>query len=146
MTERNYNNQTKQDNLKDDLQDDLPQAITESYGTGVKNLPGYNLGERNLKEQRQQHTESSPEFSAEYSIISDEIDDYWQETVGDEAAGGTVPTPDQNVTEEIEAAIGLEMNDFASLRTNDILEQRDTQRWELDPMSSDDYSERKEQD
>lgn len=53
--------------------------------------------------------------------------------------GGTVATPEKNVTEELETAVGLEMNDYAFLRTNDILEHRDDARWELDPKSSEDY-------
>jgi Family of unknown function (DUF6335) len=120
--------------------DDLPQQITESYGTGVKDLPGYNVGERS----RQEYTESSPEFPVEFTMADNRIDTYWQETVGDEAVGGTVATPDKNVTEEIAKAVGLEMNDYAFLRTNEILEHRDDARWELDPTSAEDYQERRE--
>lgn len=118
--------------------DDLPQEITESYGTGVKDLPGYNIGGRVLQQRRQEYTETSPE------LTGGDVDAYWQDAdaVGDEAVGGTSPTPDQNVTEDLEAAVGLEMDDKAFLRTNEILEQRDDKRWELDPMSSEDYQER----
>lgn len=73
-----------------------------------------------------------------------EVDKYQAEVDGEEAVGGTTPTPDQNVTEYIEKAVGLEMDDHAFLRTNDILEQRDDQRYELDPTSSEDYQERRE--
>jgi hypothetical protein len=73
-----------------------------------------------------------------------DVNQYQAEVEGDEAVGGTTPTPDQNVTEYIEKAVGLEMDDRAFLRTNDILEQRDDQRWELDPTSSEDYQERRE--
>jgi hypothetical protein len=66
---------------------------------------------------------------------------YQAEVSGEEAVGGTTPTPEQNVTEDLEKAVGLEMDDRSFLRTNDILEQRDDQRWELDPMSSEDYEE-----
>jgi hypothetical protein len=48
------------------------------------------------------------------------------------------------VTEYLEKAVGLEMDDRSFLRTNDILEQRDDQRWELDPSSSEDYQQRRE--
>lgn len=118
--------------------DDLPQEITESYGTGVKDLPGYNIGGRSLQQREREYTETSPELSG------GDIDAYWQDAdaVGDEAVGGSTPTPDQNVTEELEAAVGLEMNDNELLHTNDILERRDDARWELDPMSADDYQER----
>lgn len=147
-----------------DHSEDLPQEITESYGTGVKDLPESNIGE-------------GPQEAAEYTIataghtaadedalwgqlnpIEDDqvgdnpiltggdIDAAWQEadTVGDEAVGGTAPTPDQDIVDEIGAAVGLEMDDRAFLRTNEILEQRDDQRWDLDPMSSEDYEERRD--
>jgi hypothetical protein len=118
--------------------DDLLQKITQSYGTGVKDLPGYNVAEHS----RQEYTESSPEFPAAFTITDDEVDTYWKETVGDEAVGGTVATPEKNVTEELARAVGLEMNDYAFLRTNEILEHRDEARWELDPTSAEDYQER----
>ncbi|MDZ8188231.1 MAG: DUF6335 family protein [Nostoc sp. ChiSLP02] len=120
--------------------DDLPQEITESYGTGVKELPGYNIGGRSLQTERHEYTETSPE------LTGGDVDAYWQDAdaVGDEAVGGTTATPDQNVTEELEAAVGLEMDDLAFLRTNDILEERDDRRWELDPKSAEDYQERRE--
>jgi hypothetical protein len=69
---------------------------------------------------------------------------YQAEVAGEEAVGGTTPTPDQNVTEDLEAAVGLPMDDRAFLRTNEILEQRDDRRWELDPTSAEDYQERQD--
>ncbi|MEG3439768.1 DUF6335 family protein [Pannus brasiliensis CCIBt3594] len=64
-------------------------------------------------------------------------------TVGDEAVGGTVMTPDQNVVEDIGAAVGLEMSDKEWLHTDEILNLRDDRRWELDPKSSEDYEQRR---
>jgi hypothetical protein len=129
MVEKNQNDKNKTN--------DLPPEITESYGTGVKDLPGYNIDGRSLGDK---YTETSPK------LTGGDVDAYWQDAdaVGDEAVGGTTATPDQNVTEDIEAAVGLEMDDSASLRTNDILEERDGDRWELDPMSSEDYQNRRE--
>ncbi|MEH1924718.1 DUF6335 family protein [Nostoc sp.] len=119
---------------------DLPQEITESYGTGVKDLPGYNIGGRSIRAERDEYTETSPE------LTGGDVDAYWQDAdaVGDEAVGGSTATPDQNVTEELETAVGLEMDDSEFLHTNDILEQRDGDRWELDPKSSEDYQNRRE--
>ncbi|MDB9541190.1 DUF6335 family protein [Anabaenopsis tanganyikae CS-531] len=120
--------------------DDLTAEITESYGTGVKDLPGYNIGGRSLRQRKRQYTHTSPE------ITGGDVDAYWQQedTVGDEAVGGTAPTPDQSVTDDLGKAVGLPMNDGDFLHTEDILERRDHSRWELDPMSSDDYQERKD--
>ena len=39
--------------------------------------------------------------------------------------------------------MGLEIDDDEPLHTNEILEERDDARWELDPRSSEDYEERK---
>ncbi|MBK1989678.1 hypothetical protein A0J48_019425 [Sphaerospermopsis aphanizomenoides BCCUSP55] len=135
---------TKTQQQNEDKSDDLLQNITESYGTGVKDLPGYNVGSLSLREDRQEYTESSPEFPAEFTITDNGLDAYWQETVGDEAVGGTVATPEKNVIEELGIAVGLEMNDYNFLHTNEILEHRDDARWELDPKSSEDYQERRE--
>jgi Family of unknown function (DUF6335) len=91
-----------------------------------------------MRAEMQDYTQTSPE------LTGGDVDAYWQDAdvVGDEAVGGTVATPDQNVTEELEKAVGLEMDDRAILRTQDILEQRDDERWELDPTSSEDYDDR----
>ncbi|MEH2120039.1 DUF6335 family protein [Nostoc sp.] len=132
MAEKNRNDEIKTN--------DLPQEITESYGTGVKDLPGYNIGGRSMQDERQEYTETSPE------LTGGDVDAYWQDAdaVGDEAVGGSTSTPDKNVTEELEAAVGLEMADSEFLHTNDILEDRDGDRWELDPKSSEDYQDRGE--
>ncbi|MBR8833287.1 MAG: hypothetical protein DSM106950_04375 [Stigonema ocellatum SAG 48.90 = DSM 106950] len=132
-----------QQNSDDEIQSsDLPQEITESYGTGVKDLPGYNIGGRTMWNERREYTETSPE------LTGGDVDAYWEDAdaVGDEAVGGSSATPDQNVTEDLEAAVGLEMDDFAFLETNDILERRDGRRWELDPKSSEDYQERRDEE
>ncbi len=64
--------------------------------------------------------------------------------VGDEAVGGTVSTPDQDIVDEIGAAVGLEMDDPTFLRTNEILKEGDEKCWELDPGSSEDYQQRRD--
>lgn len=132
MVENNHNQEVNYD--------DLTAEITESYGTGVKDLPGYNIGGRSLRQRKRQYTHTSPE------ITGGDVDAYWQQedTVGDEAVGGTAPTPDQSVTDDLGQAVGLPMNDRDFLHTEEILERRDDSRWELDPMSSDDYQERKD--
>lgn len=142
---------------------DLPQDITESYGTGVQNLPGTNTGDIE-GEELAEYTISTPglataeedavwhqsnrledEVGATPTLTGGDIDANWQDaaTVGDEAVGGTASTPDQNVVDELGAAVGVEMSDRAFLRTTEILEERDNRRWEDDPMSSEDYEERK---
>jgi Family of unknown function (DUF6335) len=114
--------------------------ITESYGTGVKELPDYDANGKIINDEMGQYTQTSP------LLTGGDVDASWQDAdaVGDEAVGGSSPTPDQSVTEELATAVGIEINDAAFLRTNEMLEQRDDQRYELDPTSSEDYSDRKE--
>ncbi|AFY55622.1 hypothetical protein Riv7116_3149 [Rivularia sp. PCC 7116] len=126
----------KEQNLKNEAEaSDLPQEITESYGTGVHQQPGINTGGRTIEARLNQHNATSPE------LTGGDVDAYWEgaNAVGDEAVGGTVATPDKNVTEELGKAVGLEMEDRQPLQTNDILDRRDDERWELDPKSSEDY-------
>ncbi|NJN87107.1 MAG: hypothetical protein HC881_13445 [Leptolyngbyaceae cyanobacterium SL_7_1] len=123
----------------DDQAGDLPQALTESYGTGVHDQPGFSVGGRTLSDRLENFNEASP------VLTGGDIDANWEQAnaVGDESVGGTVATPDQDIVDELGAAVGLEMDDRAFLRTNEILEQRDDRRWDLDPESSEDYGDRR---
>ncbi|MBP5975213.1 hypothetical protein HW132_21365 [Brasilonema sp. CT11] len=120
--------------------DDLPEEITESYGTGVKTEPGYNIGDHKLRTQIERNSDANPELTA------GDVDAAWETAAdeGDEAVGGTAPTPDQDIVDELGAAVGMEMDDKAFLRTTEILDQRDDNRWELDPKSSQDYQDRRD--
>jgi hypothetical protein len=60
---------------------------------------------------------------------------------GEEAPGGDNPTPDQDVVEDIGKALGVTYNDNEELEGANKLEKRDKHRWELDPASSEDYTE-----
>ncbi len=62
--------------------------------------------------------------------------------MGEEAVGGENPTPDQNVTEDLMRSMGIDAAEGESVRTQEKLQQRDRQRWELDPASSEDYQDR----
>jgi hypothetical protein len=118
---------------------DLPQEFTESYGTGLQGQPSDRAGRYS---RRGEHLLNEPD----YTLTGGDVDANYEdaETVGEEAVGGTVATPDQNVVEELAAAVGIETDDRVFLRTNDMLEERDDRRWELDPMSSEDYQQRRD--
>ncbi|MDJ0705496.1 MAG: DUF6335 family protein [Leptolyngbyaceae cyanobacterium MO_188.B28] len=79
-------------------------------------------------------------------VTGGDLDDNWYqaEVVGEEAVGGQTPTPDQNVTEDLIHSMGLSAVDGHPVRTLVNLEQRDNQRWELDPESAEDYPEHAE--
>jgi hypothetical protein len=73
-----------------------------------------------------------------------DTDQYLAKVSGEEAVGGSTPTPDQNVVDELVASAGIEIRDSSSLHTTDMLEQRDAHRWELEVESSEDYDTRQE--
>jgi Family of unknown function (DUF6335) len=84
------------------------------------------------------HTSAGPELTA------GDVDADWQtaETSGDGAPGGDNPTPDQDVVEEIGRALGVQYDDDEELRGGDEIADRDHDRWELDPASSEDFEDR----
>ncbi|WP_052049924.1 DUF6335 family protein [Leptolyngbya sp. KIOST-1] len=57
--------------------------------------------------------------------------------VGEEAIGGTTPTPDQNNIDEIAAAAGIDTQAEQPVAVKDEMDRRDQQRFELDPDSKD---------
>lgn len=128
---------TPVEDTEESIISDLPQEITQSYGTGAPLEPGLEIGGRTMDNRMEQYTSTSPE------LTGGDIDAGWDQAamVGDEAVGGTVATPDQSIVEELGAAVGIDYDDAQPIQTNDILEGRDSQRWELDPMSSEDYEE-----
>jgi hypothetical protein len=115
---------------------DLLEEPTPSYGTGLHDQPQMSVS-RSLSNARRNMNQADP------ILTGGDVDANWEQAnaVGDESVGGTAPTPDMDVVDELGAAVGLEMDDRAFLRTNEILEGRDNKRWELDPESSEDYTE-----
>jgi hypothetical protein len=76
-----------------------------------------------------EHHETGPAVSA------GDMDADWQraQSSGEEAVGGSVPTPDQDVVDEIGHALGVEQPMQAPLRTSgEILEDRDQRYWDLE--------------
>jgi Family of unknown function (DUF6335) len=65
-----------------------------------------------------------------------EDDAYRAEVNGDEAVGGSTAVPSQNDTEELAEAVGIVVDDDTPLNTEEMLEERDLNRWELDPTSA----------
>jgi len=90
-----------------------------------------------LKRQLREHHSRTPELSA-----GDVDADWGRADVGEETVGGSVPTPDQAVVDELGGAVGLTYEDNEPLHPTDKVEQRDRRRWELDPASSEDYNDR----
>lgn len=92
-------------------------------------------GRATMRHARKEHTESSP------ALTGGDVDADWEEAyaVGDEAPGGDNMTPDQDVVDEIGAALGVTYQDDEELKASDKITERDRHRWELDPASAEDY-------
>ena len=83
--------------------------------------------ERQLEEKIERLSETSP------ALTAGDLDADWMRaaTVGEEASGGTVATPDQDRVDEIGRALGVPRAPDEEVRTSqEILEGRDRHRWE----------------
>jgi hypothetical protein len=81
--------------------------------------------ERGAEEEIARHTETSPALSG------GDLDADWQRagSVGEEAAGGSVATPDQDSVDELGKALGVPRAPDEAFRTSqEILEARDRSR------------------
>lgn len=70
----------------------------------------------------------------------------WPQAVhaGEEAVGGSTPTPDQDIVDKVGEGAGVTYQDAEPLEMDEKLAERDSDRWELDPASSEDYQERQQ--
>jgi hypothetical protein len=86
----------------------------------------------------------SPEAAKTLDLAGGDLDaDFHGIDSGEEAVGGSDPLPDQNDVDRIGHALGVEEQDEKPLATTEKLEGRDRDRWELDPASSEDFSEQR---
>jgi hypothetical protein len=100
-----------------------------------------NEGSDLLGEKLDQYHFLSPDLSG------DDIDAAWEDSTisGEESVGGSAPTPDQDIVEELGEALGIEYKDFEPLHTGEKLEARDLDRWELNPASVEEIEEQEEE-
>ena len=81
--------------------------------------------------------------SASTKLSSGDVDAAADETgSGEEAVGGLVATPDQDIVENLGRAVGVTYEDNEELDLLEKVKKRDRKRWELNPSSSEDYQER----
>jgi Family of unknown function (DUF6335) len=95
-------------------------------------------GQASLHQRFREHTEGG------HALTGGELDADWSEAYssGEETPGGDMPTPDQDVVEEIGRALGVEYEDAEELKGSEKIEARDRHRWEYDPASAEDYKDR----
>jgi uncharacterized protein DUF6335 len=91
-------------------------------------------GRDDLLEELDEHHSLSPDISG------GDLDASWQtaNVTGEETVGGSVPTPDQDIVDELGAAAGLIYEDDEPLDSDAKILDRDRNRWELNPASADD--------
>lgn len=94
-------------------------------------------GRDELLEDLDEHNSLSPEISG------GDIDASWQtaNAAGEETVGGSSPTPDQDIVDELGKAAGLTYNDDEPLNSDAKVLDRDRNRWELNPASAQDEEE-----
>jgi hypothetical protein len=90
-------------------------------------------GSSELYEKLKNHNSKGPQLSG------GDIDAAWESSdiSGEESVGGTAPTPDQDIVDDLGEAVGISYNDNEELNTEEKLGERDRNRWELDPRSAD---------
>jgi hypothetical protein len=91
-------------------------------------------GRDELLEELDEHHSLSPEISG------GDLDASWQtaNVAGEETVGGSSPTPDQDVVDELGKAAGLTYQDDEPLDSDRKVLDRDRNRWELNPASAQD--------
>jgi len=83
--------------------------------------------ERRAEQEMAGRRDTSPRLSG------GDVDADWERAhlVGEEAPGGTVATPDQDVVDDIGGALGVPRGPEEEVRTSsEILDERDRRRWE----------------
>lgn len=122
---------------------DAGMAETEEFNADPEVLQEFADAQRFASGGEQLQRELREHHSRTPVLSGGDIDADWARAdIGDETVGGSAPTPDQAVVEEIGEALGLTYQDNEPLHTTDKVEERDRRRWELDPASSEDYSDR----
>jgi hypothetical protein len=118
--------------------ENLPPSPPSSLDPDRRRPSAARSGRKELQGTLLDHPEVSPEITA------GDVDADWQEAyaVGDEAPGGDNPTPDQDRVDDIGKALGVQYEDNEELKGSDKIAARDRRRWELDPASSEDYTDR----
>jgi hypothetical protein len=109
-----------------------PEAWRRRYTHRARTIPALPVDSGELVARLTEvglHPETSPR------LTGGDLDADWQNAYasGEEAVGGSIATPDQDVVDEIGRALGVEQADEAELRTSgEILQDRDRLRWHLE--------------
>ena len=116
----------------EDVQDDF--AERQGLASG---------GRQKLEEKLNDHN-----HSLDPTLSGGDVDAAWDDSneAGEESVGGSAPTPDQDIVDEIGEAAGLTYRDDEPLDSDKKILDRDRHRWELNPASADDEETEEEDD
>ena len=91
-------------------------------------------GRQKLEEKLNEYNEMDPTLSG------GDLDAAWDDSIvaGEESVGGSAPTPDQDIVDDLGQAAGLTYRDNEPLDSDKKVLDRDRNRWELNPASADD--------
>ncbi len=119
------------------IQEAATETLDEEIVEDLKDEQKKEYTTPRFQKELRKHNSKSPQLSG------GDIDAAWdQADVGEQTVGGDNPTPDQDVVEEIGEALGVRYQDTEPLRGAEKISERDQERWELDPASSEDFAER----
>jgi hypothetical protein len=122
---------------------DAGEAETEQFEADQEVQQEFTDAQRLAEGGHQMMKELSEHHSRTPQLSGGDLDADWAGAdVGDETVGGSAPTPDQDIVEKLGEAVGLTYEDDEPLRPTEKIDERDRNRWELDPASSDDYNQR----
>jgi hypothetical protein len=117
------------------LPDDERLPPPAEPATDERLIAAARTGHAEMREKLRQHTESSP------SLFGGDVDARWEDAYasGEEAPGGSNPTPDQDRVDDIGKALGITYESNQDLQGGEEVAERDRHRWEYDPASSEDW-------
>lgn len=130
---------TNEDLVMDDIDD---HTTDESIKEDFEERQSFTSGSAELADKLRQHHSKKPDLSG------GDVDASWEDmdVAGEEGVGGTAPTPDQDVVDELGDAYGISYDSEEPLNTEEKFLERDRNRWELDPASAERYEEEDEED
>jgi hypothetical protein len=117
-----------------------PQEIAEASarrGVPEEELQGPPAAETPIivSDLARQAEQEAREYVQTGALTGGDVDADWRraDQVGEEAVGGSVATPDQDVVDELGKALGVPRAPDEEVRTSqEILEERDRKRWEME--------------
>ena len=101
-------------------------------------VPDVSAGSRKLADRLKNDSLADP------TVTGGDVDAQWESAQfsGDESAVSSMPTPEQNDVDNLGRAMGVTYQDNEELKAGEKERDRDKNRWELDPASSEDYQDR----